>query len=67
VIHERKSNEEEHPPVDDDLAAVLLRLGAQSVRWSVQHLAYAQLLFWRPVPGFRPTDSANEPAVELYD
>ena len=25
------------------------------VRWSVEHPAYAQLLFWRPVPGFEPS------------
>jgi len=67
AVRERKSYEEEHPPVEDDLAAVLLRFGAQFVWWSVENLDYAQLLFWRLVPGFRPTDSAYEPAVELYD
>src|SRR3954454_16095163 len=51
---------------DDDFAAVLLGYGKEFVRWSVEHPAYAQLLFWRPVPGFRPTEEAYAPAVELY-
>lgn len=67
LLDTMKSYEDAHPPVEDDLAAVLLRFGAQFVRWSVENLAYAQLLFWRPVPGFRPTDSAYVPAVELYE
>ncbi len=62
-----RSYEDAHPPVEDDLAELLLRFGSQFVRWSVENFAYAQLLFWRPVPGFRPTDSAYEPAVELYE
>jgi AcrR family transcriptional regulator len=52
---------------DTDLAAVMLRYGRRMSRWSVENLAYAQLLFWRPVPGFRPSDEAYAPAVELYD
>src|SRR3954470_16980208 len=51
---------------DDDFAASMLGYGREFVRWSVEHRAYAQLLFWRPVPGFRPSDEAYAPAVELY-
>src|SRR3954453_2021613 len=51
---------------DDDFPAVLLGYGREFVRWSVEHPAYAQLLFWRPVPGFRPSEAAYAPAVELY-
>ena len=29
--------------------------GAALVRWAVEHPALAQLLHWRPVPGFAPT------------
>jgi AcrR family transcriptional regulator len=61
-----RAYEEAHPPTEDDLAAILLRYGNRFARWSVENLAYAQLLFWRPVPGFRPSDSAYEPAVALY-
>jgi AcrR family transcriptional regulator len=35
------------------------------VRWSVEHPAYAPLMFWRPVPGFTPSAAAYAPAVEL--
>jgi AcrR family transcriptional regulator len=35
------------------------------VRWSVQHPAYAPLMFWRPVPGFSPSATAYAPAVAL--
>ena len=51
----------------DDLAALMLRAGREMSRWSVENSAYAQLLFWRPVPGFRPSDAAYAPAVQLYD
>ena len=58
--------EQAQPPVEDDLCAIMLRFGNDFVRWSVENLAYAQLLFWRPVPGYRPSEAAYEPAVELY-
>ena len=35
------------------------------VGWCVEHSAYSQLLFWRPVPGFTPTPEAYAPAVTL--
>src|SRR4051812_43091437 len=58
---------EAHPASEQDLADILLRYGNHFVRWSVENFAYAQLLFWRPVPGFRPSQSAYEPAVALYE
>jgi AcrR family transcriptional regulator len=39
--------------------------GAAMVRWSVEHPAYAPLMFWRPVPGFSPSAAAYAPAVAL--
>ena len=30
------------------------------VRWSIEHPALAQLLFWRPVPGFEPSPEVFE-------
>jgi AcrR family transcriptional regulator len=46
----------------------ILLPGAQAfVRWSVEHGAYSQLLFWRPVPGFTPSPEAYQPAVELVE
>src|SRR3954453_19257572 len=50
-----------------ELNDLMLRSARVFVRWAVEHPAYAQLLFWRPVPGFRPSDEAYAPAVELYD
>jgi AcrR family transcriptional regulator len=35
------------------------------VRWAVEHPAYSALMFWRPVPGFVPSERAYAPAVEL--
>lgn len=39
--------------------------GAVFVRWAVAHPAYAPLMFWRPVPGFTPSEQAYTPALEL--
>ena len=38
---------------------------AAFVRWAVEHPAYAPLMFWRPVPGFVPSERAYAPAVAL--
>jgi AcrR family transcriptional regulator len=35
------------------------------VRWAVEHPAYAPLMFWRPVPGFTPSQRAYGPAIEI--
>src|SRR5688572_1164471 len=44
---------------------VLLHASEVFVRWSIEHPAYTQLLFWRPVPGFTPSEEAYAPAVEI--
>ena len=36
-----------------------------SGRWVLQHQALAQLLFWRPVPGFEPSPDAFAPSEEI--
>jgi AcrR family transcriptional regulator len=66
LLDRMRARAKEHPPVEDDLGAIMLRFGSEFVRWSVENFAYAQLLFWRPVPGFRPSEQAYAPAVELY-
>jgi AcrR family transcriptional regulator len=48
-----------------DLVADLLASEAAFVRWAVEHPAYAPLMFWRPVPGFVPSERAYASAVEL--
>lgn len=37
------------------------------VRWAIEHPAYAQLMFWRPVPGFQPSAAAYAPALETSE
>lgn len=49
----------------DSLEGVLLDAARTFVRWCLEHPAYSQLLFWRPVPGFEPSPEAYQPAVEL--
>lgn len=48
-----------------DPAADVLAAESAFVRWAVEHPAYAPLMFWRPVPGFVPSERAYAPAVEL--
>jgi AcrR family transcriptional regulator len=49
------------------LEDVLLEAATVFVRWTMEHPAYAQLLYWRPVPGFEPSPESFAPAVELYE
>jgi AcrR family transcriptional regulator len=37
------------------------------VRWAVENPALAQLMYWRPVPGFAPTAETFAPSVRLMD
>ena len=37
------------------------------MRWAVEHPALAQLLHWRPVPGFEPSPTVFAPSVEDQD
>ena len=51
----------------DDLDRGVPRLragGAAVVRWAVEHPALAQLLHWRPVPGFEPSPAVFAPSVD---
>jgi AcrR family transcriptional regulator len=36
-----------------------------SGRWTLANRALAQLMFWRPVPSFAPSDDAFAPSVEM--
>jgi AcrR family transcriptional regulator len=49
------------------LEPALLVAAQAFVRWSIEHPAYSQLLYWRPVPGFAPSAEAYQPAVELVE
>src|SRR4051794_31991342 len=52
---------------DRPLEEILRRSADVMIRWSLSHSAYTQLLFWRPVPGFSPSEQAYAAAVELVD
>jgi AcrR family transcriptional regulator len=48
------------------LAAV--RAGMESAgRWAVENPVTAQLLFWRPIPGYQPTTEAFAPTVRIVE
>lgn len=49
----------------NDLPAYLLAYGRRFVGWMLEHPVQAQLMCWRPVPGYEPSPSAYESAVEL--
>jgi AcrR family transcriptional regulator len=49
-----------------DVYELLLAVGRQYVRWSVEHSAYTQLMAWRPVPGYTPSAEAYGAAVEMW-
>jgi AcrR family transcriptional regulator len=57
-----------HPVASASTAEEILLDQAEAfVRWSLQHVPYYQLLFWRPVPGFTPSPQAYEPAIRLAE
>ncbi len=51
----------------EDLAAIALDAAVGFARWGIEHPAYAQLMFWRPVPGYEPSPAAYAPAVEVFE
>ncbi|MCU1673859.1 MAG: hypothetical protein JWN77_1972 [Frankiales bacterium] len=52
---------------DADLQQHLVGAARGMVGWALEQPEYAQLLFWRPVPGFEPSPDAYEPAVRLVE
>lgn len=68
MVLDRSRDERESLDVQGRSLAEVLLHGARSfVGWSIEHPAYTQLLFWRPVPGFTPSAEAYAPAVELVE
>src|SRR3954463_1433984 len=49
------------------LAEIMLDAARTFVRWTMEHPAYTQLLYWRPVPGFEPSPEAFAPAVAMVE
>ena len=67
LLADQAAFEEEQPPAGSDLAAVLTGFGQRFARWSMTHRAYAQLMFWRPVPKFEPSAATYELATRFYE
>lgn len=55
------------PTAASDLVAELLTSAEAFVRWSLEHPVHAQLMAWRPVPGWEPSAAAYAPAVAVLD
>jgi AcrR family transcriptional regulator len=48
-----------------DLPAYLLEVSSTFIRWTIEHPASAQLMMWRPVPGYEPSPDAFAAAVDM--
>jgi AcrR family transcriptional regulator len=65
----RRGNEELNAFMTDAVTGISdpiarLRAGTAALtRWSVEHPVIAQLMFWRPVPGFEPSPESVAPAT----
>lgn len=54
------------PDETTELRSYMLESAQLFVRWAVQHPVYTQLMGWRPVPGYEPSEEAYEPAVASF-
>lgn len=52
-----------HLPPDADLAAEILAGLECYVGWALDHAPSAELMFWRPIPGWHPSEQAFGAAV----
>ncbi|MCU1589376.1 MAG: hypothetical protein JWP11_632 [Frankiales bacterium] len=50
-----------------DLEPFLLAVASRFVRWTIEHPSYAQLMMWRPVPGYEPSADAFAAAVDVLE
>jgi AcrR family transcriptional regulator len=51
----------------DDAAVQLLQGFTAFVGWAIGHRAHAELMFWRPVPGWEPGPEAFGPALDVLE
>ena len=69
----RRGNEELNAFMTDAVTGISdpiarLRAGTAALtRWSIEHPVIAQLMFWRPVPGFEPSPESFAPALAQVD
>lgn len=55
------------PQPGADLPSYALQMAETFVRWTVHNPVHAQLMGWRPVPGYEPSAEAYAPAVVVLD
>ncbi|MFF7144285.1 TetR/AcrR family transcriptional regulator [Streptomyces sp. SID2888] len=53
--------------LSEDPRSAILAGQQGTVAWAMANPVLAQLLYWRPVPGFEPTPQAFEPAVQQLE
>ena len=51
----------------EHLEPYLLSVSRTFVRWTIEHPAYAQLMMWRPVPGYEPSPETYASAVDALE
>lgn len=52
---------------DGTVPGTILRSVSTFVGWALDHRAYAELMFWRPIPGWEPAPGAYTAAVAVLD
>ena len=50
-----------------DLPAYFLSSAGTFLRWMLAHPVHAELMSWRPVPGYQPSPEAYAPAIALLE
>ncbi|MDP9102032.1 MAG: TetR/AcrR family transcriptional regulator [Actinomycetota bacterium] len=65
-IHEAMAPAYEAVEEAGDLPAYFLGCARQFLGWLLEHPVEAQLMCWRPVPGYEPSPAAYQPAIELF-
>jgi AcrR family transcriptional regulator len=55
------------PEPDADLPAYALHIAETFVHWMLEHPVYAQLMSWRPVPGYEPSSEAYGIAQSVFE
>jgi AcrR family transcriptional regulator len=66
-VHEAMTESYARAETESDLRAYFLEGARLFVGWMLAHPVHAQLMCWRPVPGYEPSPGAYRPAVELLD
>jgi AcrR family transcriptional regulator len=65
LLHEEMAPQHAALAVASDLRAHFLATNQRFLRWFIEHPVHAQLMSWRPVPGYEPSPEAYAPAVEV--